>query len=61
MSDLPKGYTCTSCGKFNSFTAYVYAYFYGVITHTCECGARNKVLRGKLLPAAIHAKKGGAA
>lgn len=45
MSKLPLGYTC-KCGVENRFHIYVYAHWDTQLEHTCECGRKNKVLRG---------------
>lgn len=39
------GYTC-ECGKFNKFTAWVYAHMHVRILHECECGRKNTLLAG---------------
>lgn len=43
----PKGYECEVCKKWNGYQAYVYAHWDEVLTHTCECGAKTDVLRGR--------------
>ena len=45
--DLKKGYVC-GCGKYNRFTAWVYAHMNIKIRHTCECGRTNILLRGRV-------------
>jgi hypothetical protein len=45
MPDLPKGYTC-ACGKEHRFPSYVYAHWDMLLTHTCECGRENEMVRG---------------
>ena len=49
---LPKGFVCTKCDKFNEFTGYVYAHYDDMLTHTCECGAKHDIIRGR-----AHAEK----
>ena len=44
--DLSKGYTCT-CGKFNRYSAYVYAHWTVELVHTCDCGKRWSILEGE--------------
>lgn len=44
--NLPKGFTCTQCGKEHEFDAYVYAHWDTLLGHTCDCGAEHGILRG---------------
>ncbi|VVB52807.1 Uncharacterised protein [uncultured archaeon] len=46
---LPKSYKC-ACGKVHVHPAYLYAHWDEIITHTCDCGRKNDLLRGKKLP-----------
>jgi hypothetical protein len=54
-SKLPKGFACTKCDLFHLFTSYVYAHYDEALIHTCECGAKHEIVRGR--PHAINAKK----
>ena len=44
--NLPRGYTC-DCGKFNKYSLYVFAHWTIELVHTCECGKKWRILRGK--------------
>lgn len=46
MSEIAKGYTCKTCGKFNEFSAYVYSHWYETLTHICDCQAKHDIRRG---------------
>jgi len=48
--DLPKGYTCTKCGAFHRFTAYVYSHWDMPLTHLCDCGVHHDIMRGTAAP-----------
>jgi len=53
--ELPKGFTCSWCGKFHLFDPYVYAHWRDVLVYTCDaCGARHKCVCGL----AFHKKNG---
>lgn len=52
--DTPKGFACATCGKFHEFSGWVYAHWRERLTHTCECGARYSICRGR----AIQTKRG---
>lgn len=47
MDNLPKGYTCRHCGAFSKFSSWLYAHWNESVIHTCECGAREALLRGQ--------------
>lgn len=49
MSKLAKGYTCPQCNTENEFPVYVYGHWHEELTHTCDCGAKNDILAGKLI------------
>lgn len=42
---MKKGYTC-KCGKYNAFDVYVFAHWDIPLTHACECGRKNTIMRG---------------
>ena len=42
---MNKGYTC-ACGKYNEFSMYVFAHWHDLLTHACDCGRKNKIMRG---------------
>lgn len=46
--DLEHGYVC-KCGKYNIFTAWVYAHLDIEIHHTCECGRKNVLLQRNVM------------
>jgi hypothetical protein len=61
----PKGYDCTTCGKFNEYPLYVFAHSMDVLHSACPvCGEKFKVCRmigirtkkGKILSAAPKPK-----
>lgn len=58
-SEIPRSYKCPKCGKDHTFPAYVYAHFDESIVHTCECGEKNEIIKGKLIPKETknHGKK----
>jgi hypothetical protein len=69
MNTNPKGYTCTTCGKFTEWPLYVYAHSMETLNSSCNvCGEKFKVCRmigvrtkkGKI-PIATTTPKGGAA
>lgn len=45
---MNKGYTCL-CGKFNEFSAWVYAHWNEEIAHTCDCGRKNILEEGEVI------------
>ena len=47
-AELPKGFDCVACGRFNRFPAYVYAHWREVLTTSCECGARYEIVLGRV-------------
>jgi hypothetical protein len=49
--DLPKGYTCTECGKFHKFNTYVYAHYETRLSHICDnCNRPHWIVNGKATP-----------
>ncbi len=42
----PRGFKC-ECGKFNSFSAWVYAHWTIELTHACECGRKYMLMAGR--------------
>jgi hypothetical protein len=46
--DLNRGYVC-ECGKYNPFTAWVYAHLHIQIRHACECGRINILLNKQVV------------
>jgi transcription elongation factor Elf1 len=47
MGQLRKGFDCTTCGENTPFSAYVYAHWGILLTHTCECGAQHSIYKGR--------------
>jgi len=45
--EIAKGFDCSACKKSHEFPAYVFAHWDTRLTHTCDCGARHVILRGK--------------
>lgn len=45
-TELPKGYTCSTCGKEHAYPGYVYAHWRESLTHDCECGAKHTIFEG---------------
>jgi transcription elongation factor Elf1 len=48
---IPKGFTCTKCGKRNEFRVYVVANRTTLFTHTCDCAARHHIYDGMVADA----------
>ena len=44
IKETPKGFTCSACGRFHEYTAYVYAHCEIDLEHTCGCGAKHTIL-----------------
>ena len=43
--ELPKGFACETCGKFHSYSLYVYAHVRDVLKHVCDnCGAKHSIV-----------------
>lgn len=61
-NELPEGFTCAECGRYAKFSAWVAAHWREVLVHTCECGTRAELHRGRpiaLIPApAFHLAAG---
>lgn len=38
------GFTCTECKKWHMFGVYVAAHAHVELVHTCDCGAKHRVL-----------------
>lgn len=47
--ELPKGYTCPHCKKFNEFDMYTYAHWNDHLTHVCICKNTNNILGGEVI------------
>lgn len=47
---MPSSYTCAACKKQHDYPAYVFAHWNESITHTCDCGAKSRILRGHAFP-----------
>lgn len=45
---MPSGYKCR-CRKFNTFSVWVFTHWNERITHQCECGRRNELVRGRVI------------
>ena len=48
MSEQPTGFTCQTCGKRHGFGVYVAAHWEDALIHTCECGAKHLLRRGRV-------------
>lgn len=57
MPDLPKGFTCSKCGKTHEFATYVYAHWDALLTHTCDCGQVHEIIRGRAFPKRARKKR----
>ena len=44
---MEKGFNCTQCKKWHDFGGYVAAHYEIMLTHTCDCGAKHWVQKGK--------------
>lgn len=41
----PRGFCCTTCGEFHTFSMYVHAHVHDLLVHNCNrCGARHEVM-----------------
>ncbi len=47
--EMNESFKCTKCGAEHAFTAYVYAHWNEVLTHTCTCGAKHDIQRGNVI------------
>jgi Zn ribbon nucleic-acid-binding protein len=43
------GYTCPQCSQHNPFSVWIFAHMDIEAAHKCGCGARNTILRGRLI------------
>jgi transcription elongation factor Elf1 len=44
---LAKGFTCTSCGREQLYSPYVYAHWDEKLRYTCSCGERHTIQHGR--------------
>lgn len=42
------GFSCSACGKWSPFAAYVFGHLNDMLVHTCECGAKHSVQQLKV-------------
>jgi Zn ribbon nucleic-acid-binding protein len=47
-----KGYTCPDCKTHHDFSAWVYAHWSIELTHRCDCGVKNTILKGEVIDTA---------
>lgn len=53
-SKTPKSFTCETCKTEHQLPGYVFAHWDEPLTHTCDCGAKHRLIRGQ----ATQTKKG---
>lgn len=56
--DLPKGFTCSSCGKEHRFSLWVYGHWNEGLSMVCDCGLRHSIRKGIATPAKKAPKDG---
>lgn len=45
--EIPGGFTCEDCDKYNKFDAYVFAHWRVQLNTTCECGTQYHIIMGQ--------------